>query len=183
MPRTFVISDTWFNRLLEDNPNVNVVDNNEHIIENWNVTVNRDDEVYVLGGFGIGDLYQVLVRLNGKIHFLNNYFSEDERKFVDDMKKCVGACSDPEFKTRITFENNQIAVLPKEDVVLSYFPLSDWAGKDTGTYCFHGLNDMVDMNEHSISCASYKWDGVPVNIEDVKNNIAQFNRNVSEGLF
>lgn len=183
MPRTFVISDTWFNRLLEDDPNVNVVDNNEHIIENWNNTVNRDDIVYVLGGFGVGDLYQILVRLNGKIHFLNNYFNNDEKSFIDDMKKCIQACSDQSFKTRISFESGQIAVLPKLDAVLSYFPLSDWSGKETGTYCFHGLNEEVDMNERNISCMATRWDSVPVNIEEVKNNIVQFNRNVSEALF
>ena len=122
MPRTFVTSDTWFNRLLEDDPNLNIVDNNERIIENWNDTVGRDDEVYVLGGFGIADLYQVLVRLNGKIHFLNNYFNDDEKGIISDMKKCIISSSDPEFKTRIIFEPNQIVVLNKLDVVLSYFP-------------------------------------------------------------
>lgn len=180
MSRTFVISDTWFNRLFEDDQNANVVDNNEHIIENWNNTIENDDTVYVLGGFGIGDLYQILVRLKGKIHFLNNYFTRDEKCFLDDMKKCVSACSDPEFKTRVVFENNQIVVLTEFDAVLSYFPLLDWIGKETGTYCFHGLNGFVDMNDHNISCSSQRWDAIPVNIEEVKNNITQFNKNIVE---
>ena len=32
MSNIFVISDTWFNRLIEDDPNENVVDRNEQII-------------------------------------------------------------------------------------------------------------------------------------------------------
>lgn len=183
MPRTFVTSDTWFNRLLEDDPNVNIVDNNERIIENWNSIVKRDDIVYVLGGFGIGDLYQVLVRLNGKIHFLNNYFNKDEKLFIDEMQKCVNASSDPEFKTRIVFEPGQIKVLNKLDAVISYFPLQEWCGKETGTYSFHGFDERMEINEHNISCVSWKWDMKPVDIEDVKNNIVQFNRNLAGELF
>ena len=33
MSNIFVISDTWFNRLIKDDPNENVVDRNEQIIQ------------------------------------------------------------------------------------------------------------------------------------------------------
>ena len=39
MSSIFAVSDTWFNRLLEDDQNLNVVDNNEHIIDTWNERV------------------------------------------------------------------------------------------------------------------------------------------------
>ena len=50
MSNIFVISDTWFNRLIEDDPNENVVDRNEQIIQAWNSTIKKNDIVYVLGG-------------------------------------------------------------------------------------------------------------------------------------
>ena len=62
MSDIFVVSDTWFNRLLKDDPNENVVDNNDFIIQMWNEKVKPGDIVYVLGGFGIGDLYHILAR-------------------------------------------------------------------------------------------------------------------------
>lgn len=136
MSKTFVISDTWFNRLLVDDPSVNVVDNNNHIIQNWNETVKKNDKVYVLGGFGIGDLFHILVRLNGEIHFLDNYFNEEEKGFINELKKCVNQSSDIDFKDKIYFESSQIIVLNKSDAVLSYFPLSDWLGKQTGNILF-----------------------------------------------
>ena len=156
MSKIFVISDTWFNRLLVDDPNENVVDNNEHIIQNWNETVKKNDKVYVLGGFGIGDLFHILVRLNGEIHFLDNYFNEEEKGFINELKKCVNQSGDIDFKDKIYFENSQVIVLNKLDAVLSYFPLSDWSGKQTGTYCFHGLNDELDIEEHNISSLGSK---------------------------
>jgi calcineurin-like phosphoesterase family protein len=174
MPSIFAISDTWFNRLLEDDPNENVVDNNDHIIDCWNQTVNKDDKVYVLGGFGIGDLYHILVRLNGEIHFLFNYFNDDEKKFLVNMENAVKNCSDPEFKKRIHFENRQIATINELDTVLSYLPLSDWPGKSTGTYCFHGLNDEINMEEHNITCNAKVWDFEPVDISNIKEHIETF---------
>ena len=174
MPSIFAVSDTWFNRLLVNDPNENVVDNNEHIIQSWNEVVTNDDTVFVLGGFGIGDLYQILVRLNGQIHFLNNYYTEEEISFLSQMKEAVDKSSDENFKDKITFESGQIIALPQYDVFLSYFPLSEWCGKSTGTYCFHGLTSEMNLLDHSISCVSRKWKGYPVNIENVKNNISSF---------
>lgn len=180
MPSIFAISDTWFNRLLVDDPNENVVDNNEHIIQVWNETVSPGDIVYVLGGFGIGDLYFILTRLNGEIHFLDNYFNSDEKAFILSMKSEVSKSSDPEFKKRIVFEKNQILVLPKEDVVLSYFPLESWSGKHSGTYCFHGLTETTNLLEHNISCVAKKWECIPVNIESVQHNIESIDNTFKE---
>lgn len=174
MPSIFAISDTWFNRLLEDDPNENVVDNNDHIINCWNKTVGKDDKVYVLGGFGIGDLYHILVRLNGEIHFLFNYFNDDEKKFIIDMENAVNNCSDPEFKKRIHFENMQIITINELDTVLTYLPLSDWPGKSTGTYCFHGLNSKNNIEEHSITCKANVWDFEPVDISCIQEHIKTF---------
>ena len=180
MPSIFAVSDTWFNRLLEDDQNLNVVDNNEHIIETWNETVNPGDKVYVLGGFGIGDLYHIITRLNGEIHFLDNYFTPEEKTFIKGMKESINKSSDPDFKNKIVFEKNQVIVLPDLDVILSYFPLEEWSGKQTGTYCFHGLTDKIDMTNHTISCVAKKWDYSPVSIINVQSNIESFNNALGE---
>ena len=175
MPKIFAISDTWINRLLEEDPNANVVDNNDHIVQSWNDVVDKDDTVYVLGGFGIADMYHILVRLNGQIHFLANYFNSDESECMSMLKKAVEKTSDVSFKEKIHFDSEQIVVLNELDAVLSYFPLQDWPGKNTGTYCFHGLNDSMNLKEHNITCLGSKWDFSPVDIENVQKNISTFN--------
>ena len=85
MHRTFVISDIWFNRNCKDD-DMNITDINNVKISAWNNTVSDNDDVYVLGGFGISDLYNIIVRLKGRIHFLDNFFNDDERRFIEDMK-------------------------------------------------------------------------------------------------
>ena len=172
MSNIFVISDTWFNRLIEDDPNENVVDRNEQIIQAWNITIGKNDIVYVLGGFGIGDLYHIIIRLNGKIHFLNNCFNADEKEFIKNMKESIDMSTDSTIRDRIIFDNNQIAVLSNLDSILSYIPLEEWGGKSTGTYCFHGLTEKTNLLEHNISCVAKKWEYIPVNIIDVQKNIS-----------
>ena len=178
MPKIFAISDTWFNRLLDNDKNLNVVDNNNNIINNWNDLVDKNDIVYVLGGFGIADMYHILVQLNGKIHFLSSYFNNDEIESMSMLKASVEKSCDIELKERIHFDNKQIVVLNELDAVLSYFPLQDWPGKSTGTYCFHGLNNNMDINEHNITCVAENWDFNPVNIKEIQENILTFNNKI-----
>ena len=180
MPSIFAISDIWFNRLLVDDPNENIVDNNEHMIDVWNETVSPGDKVYVLGGLGIGDLYQIIIRLNGEIHILDNYFNKDEKSYITEMKDALNKSSDPEIKSKVVFEKNQIIVFPEKDIVLSYFPLGSWPGKSTGTYCFHGLTETTGLLDHNISCVSKKWECVPVNVNTVKDNIDSFNSSIED---
>lgn len=180
MPSIFAISDTWFNRLLDDDPNENIIDNNDHMIQVWNETVSPGDKVYVLGGFGIGDLYYIITRLNGEIHFLDNYFNKDEKSFISNMKDAVNRSGDAIFKKKNIFERNQILVLPELDVVFSYFPLETWPGKSTGTYCFHGLTESTNLVGHNISCVAKKWEHAPINITNIKEKIGKFSEVVED---
>jgi calcineurin-like phosphoesterase family protein len=175
MPNIFAISDTWFNRILDDNQETNVVDNNERLIKNWNDTVKPGDKVYVLGGFGIGELYHIIIRLKGEIHFLNNYFNSDEKMFIKEMKDSLKKSSDPEASKKVVFENNQIVILNDLDSVLTYYPIQEWPGKSSGTYCFHGFNDQMNINDHNITCMSSAWDSKPVMLKQVQDNITTFN--------
>lgn len=174
MSKVFVVSDTWFNRPMEDNRNISVIDYNENLIRCWNSVVGKNDIVYVLGGFGISDLYNIAIQLNGNIHFLDNYFTDDEKEFMNSFKQSVKNSIDTNMKNRFSFEKNQIIVLNKLDAVLSYFPLTDWSGKESGTFCFHGLNEELNLTTHSISCNIHKWQGLPVNISEIMDNIKSF---------
>lgn len=173
MVNVFVVSDTWFNRLLTDDKDTNVIEKNNRIIESWNEVVDLNDTVYVLGGFGISDLYNIVVRLNGRICFLDNYFNADEKKFITDMMTAVEKSGDDGLKRRITFESKQILSVDIYDSVFSYYPLSDWGGKKSGTYLFHGLNDNIEMKEHNFSCVYNHWNK-PVNIFEIQEKMKEF---------
>lgn len=175
----FVVSDTWFNRPIGDKSDMDVVDYNNEIIENWNKTVNKTDDVYVLGGFGISDLYAIAIKLNGKIHFLNNYYTDDEVLFIDNLKVCVSNSIDKKLTNKLIFEDKQILSLNDDDVILSYFPLSDWYGKSTGTLCFHGMNFDSNFKEGNVCCCLAKNNFKPLNINDVKSKLSIFSNVIS----
>ena len=63
----FVTSDVWFNRPIGDFSFMTNEEYNNMLIDNWNNAVSKGDVVYVLGGFGIGDCYDIVLKLNGEI--------------------------------------------------------------------------------------------------------------------
>ena len=174
MGKTFVISDTWFNRPYDKHYGENHLDYNKKIITKWNDVVSEDDTVYVLGGFGIGDIYDSVCQLNGKIIFLNTFFSDDEIESKNNLIDFINKSINKSLKDKIIFSQNQVEILKDKDVVLSYFPLLDWYGKKNGSLCFHGMGEDTNMNNNNVCCNSYKWDFVPVDVEKVISNIEKF---------
>lgn len=176
----FVTSDLWFNRPMGDFSFMTNEEYNNMVVDNWNDVVNKDDVVYVLGGFGIGDCYDIVLKLNGEIHFLNSIFSHSDSYFRNAIREGVENSVNKELNKKIFFESNQILAIPTDDCILSYFPLSDWAGKTTNTFCFHGYTDQHNLNENSISCKSNLWESSPVNIKEIKNNFSNFKKLLSK---
>lgn len=176
----FVISDTWFNRPMGEFSSMTNEEYNNMVIDKWNDIVDEDDIIYVLGGFGIGDCYDITLKLNGEIHFLNSVFSHSDRIFRSVIKESIENSVNKDFTKRIIFENDQILSIPSEDCILSYFPLSDWAGKSTNTFCFHGYTNNHNLNENNISCKMDLWENIPVSIKEIKNNFSNFKKLLSK---
>lgn len=176
----FITSDVWFNRPIGESSSMINDEYNNMIIDNWNDVVGKNDVVYVLGGFGIGECYNIILRLNGEIHFLNSVFTYSDSIFMDSIKESVENSVDTNLKKRIFFESNQIIAIPDEDCILSYFPLNDWLGKSTDTFCFHGYSDKHNLNENNISCKFDLWEYSPVSLIEIKNNFSKFRKLLSK---
>lgn len=178
MSKKFVISDTWFNRPNGKLADLTVGEYNDKIVNGWNSIVKDSDTVFVLGGFGIGELYNIAIRLKGKIHFLNNLFTNDERFFMSILKENIKNSVDKRMKNRFVYDDNQIISLNDDDVILSYFPLNDWYGKDTGTVCIHGLSDKTSIKDRNISCCAQKTKLKPIEIDKVKSTLYTIEANI-----
>lgn len=174
MRKTFVISDTWLNRPYNKHYGENHLEYNKNIITKWNDTVSDDDLVYVLGGFGISDLYDAVFQMNGNIIFLNNFFSEDEDESKHNLIESIGRSVNKSLNKKILFSPNQVEILKDKDIVLSYFPLLDWYGKKNGSLCFHGMDVETNMNNNNICCNASKWNFIPINVDEVATNMVKF---------
>lgn len=172
----FVTSDLWFNRPMGDFSYMTNNEYNNMIIDNWNKKIGNNDIVYILGGFGIGDCYDIVIKLNGEIHFLNSVFTYSDSIFMNEIKNSVKNSVNKSLADKIFFESNQIITLPNVDCVLSYFPLNDWIGKSSGTFCFHGYTNKHFLKENNVSCKFELWDNSPVNINEIKNNFLKFEK-------
>ena len=153
---------------------------NNMVIDNWNKVVGKNDIVYILGGFGIGNCYDIVIKLNGEIHFLNSVFTNSDSIFMNDIKNGVRNSVNKDFSKKIIFESNQIIAIPYIDCVLSYFPLNDWIGKSTDTFCFHGYTNNHCLKENNISCKFDLWGNSPVSIKEIKNNFLKFEKLLSK---
>lgn len=178
MGKIFITSDIWFNRPTDDMSDMSTSEYNDMIISNWNRTVSKKDKVYILGGLGISDLYHIMIKLNGEIHILNNTYTEDEKYFIDLLQHSINDSIDKKLSKRIIFENSQIISLPELDSILSYFPLSDWCGHITGTFCFHGLSSDSNLADNKISCKICNWKYKPVSIKEIQENLKKIKNKV-----
>lgn len=174
MGKTFVTSDTWFNRPCCSHYGENHIDYNNKIINAWNSSISDEDTVYVLGGFGICDIYDILFHLKGNIKFLNTFFSPDEEAAKEKMVEMIGKSFDSTLKKRVEILNDQIVIMKDMDAVLSYFPLIDWYGKKADSVCFHGMFESTNMNNNNICCNADKWDLTPVDIDEVMSKMEKF---------
>lgn len=182
MSKIYVVSDVWFNRPYGEKSDLSSNEYNKMIIENWNNTVGEDGIVYVLGGLGVSDLYPWVSVLNGEIHILDNTFNHDEKSFVGFLFNNIQSSPNSNIQARVHFEDSQIIALPEEDVILSYYPLADWGGKDTGTIHIHGFNAVHNFAEKSFTCMVAMHEYKPLLVSELVKTIKDIEKNLPKNL-
>lgn len=109
---------------------------NEILIKNWNLFIDKDDEVYVLGDFiwkpSLVD--EIVSQLNGKILLVPG--NHDER-ILKKLKAYEG-------KVEILPPLVNIDSPDYGQLVLCHYPLASWWGKEQGSYHFHGHTHYKD---------------------------------------
>lgn len=162
----FITSDTWFGRknileIAKRSKFKSVEEMNSKLIENWNKKVGKNDIVFHLGNFAWDPLTakQVAPLLNGQIYFI---LGNDDKPVLHIHQEY----------DHINVLDNQIIILPHNDVVLSHYPLRMWAGQDTGTMHIHGHaiyslpTDLINENRVNV-CSDY-WNYAPIKLSTIK---------------
>ena len=169
--KIYFISDTHFNHknIIKycNRPFKNIDDMNEKIIDNWNKLVNKNDIVYHLGDFFLGqkfDLINIVSKLNGKIYLIKG---NHDRLTTKAYEECG-----------IKILKNAPISIDEYKVILSHRPLPDTMIKNNYLN-IHGhiherkLEDIYDNNLYTkekhlnVSCDVLNF--TPILIDEIVN--------------
>ena len=136
----FLTSDTHFHHrgILKHRPFETVEEMNETIVKNWNSVVRPQDTVYHLGDVvvwgTVPEEYDILKRLNGKIHLILGNHDKLTRMADRDGSKAA-------MVGRKRYESVHDLLTIKHDnhkVILCHYPLAVWDCMHHGSVQLHG---------------------------------------------
>ncbi len=110
-------------------PYANAAEMNEALIANINTTVTQEDELWILGDFGMvgwSEVVKIMGRINCKnVHYI--FGNHDKPMRHTPVTKC--------FKSMQDYKNLSIDGC---NVVLFHFPILDWVAAHRGSFMLHG---------------------------------------------
>jgi len=172
--RVFVTSDMFFGRqkTAEDRGFKTSDEMEDAIIERWNQKVKESDLVYHLGNFSWDPISgeTVLPYLNGKIVFGSGLY---DRHLGELSRIVIGQHS---LLTQSINVLRDIPISRKKtvDLVVSYWPLLDWPGKDDGIIHLHGGNIPSDLDSGSRFCVGCdRWELRPIEVDSLIDIVAE----------
>lgn len=159
--KVFVTSNQQFGRpsaiKLYKRPFDSVEEMDIQMIEAWNSVVSEEDIVYVLGNFAWDPETAELAatHLNGEIMFLRGEHDS--------------AITEINMQSSANFQllDNGIQEHPEQNLVMSYWPLTEWPGKSKGSYSIIGIPVKKYKTNHQtkiINCSCDLWEFKPIDV-------------------
>lgn len=164
MSKIFFIADTHFGHEkiipMCKRPFENAEDMKNKMIEKWNNKVTDEDTVYILGDFCFKlpkqDAIKILKELKGKKILIKGNHDKyvGQRDFDQCFEKIMDYCQITEGKIQI---------------ILSHYPIWDWAGMYYGSYHLYGhIHDKTMPSEYNAYCVSVEHTNYePVTLEEL----------------
>lgn len=141
-------------------PFENAQEMQDKMIEKWNNKVSNEDTVYILGDFSFklqkSAAIKILKQLNGKKILIKG--NHDNYVGQRDYDECFEGIYD---YLQLTEDKTQI--------ILSHYPIWDWAGMYYGSYHLYGhIHDKIMPHEYNAYCVSVEHiDYEPVTLEEI----------------
>jgi calcineurin-like phosphoesterase family protein len=157
----FITSDTFFGRELAaaEGSFASAEEMEAEIIDTWNSKVKLNDTVYHLGNFGWDPISteSALAQMHGKIHFIGGSYD-----------KHLSEISLVKVGRHILLP--PIVEISKLNMVLSHWPLAEWANRENGSIHVHGGNKLEPIERvENRFCANIKnWNYSPIDYEFLK---------------
>lgn len=151
-------------------PFTSLEDMNRTLISNWNKTVNKHDEIFILGDLffraTIEQINSTLQKLNGKKYLICG--NHDEYVLHPDFDRSAFVFVKPYH----TFQYH------KKKFVLSHYPILEWEAKESGSILLYGHvhNDKPDyyskiLGNNAFNVGVDMTDFRPVSIKEIFQQI------------
>lgn len=143
MSKIFFTADLHFGhkRILEMYPerpyamDGDIDKHDEYIIQQWNQTVDKNDNVYILGDFSlrpVDETRKILEQLNGHKFLCPGNHDRSLQSLVRYFVKVQQIMA-------VKLKRSRCAELPEDlEVILCHYPLLEWPGMNHGVYHIHG---------------------------------------------
>lgn len=157
----FFTSDTHFNHFniirFSNRPFYSVEEMDEILIQNWNNVVGKDDTIYHLGDFCLGDSKKYLKRLNGNIVRIKG--SHDR-----DMKSPYMKIIQPE-GLKDEYDNQR-------SIILCHYPMRSWHLSHYASFMLFGHHHgNLDPHGLSFDVGVDTNDFYPYSLNDIENKM------------
>lgn len=158
---------------------------NETLISNWNSVVGKDDLIFCLGDFALGNekqCHEILKRLNGqKVLILGNHEKTVMNKFYNINEFDGGIYNRLEIRVMDSEVSNEF-----QDIILSHYTMFTWNKSHRGSWQLFGhVHGMLDNNEalspNQIDVGVDSHNFTPISYEKVKEIITLKNLNKVKG--
>lgn len=135
---------------LQEDKNAALEKHDKWLIDKWNSTVKKCDEVYILGDFCLGNRVkaeEILKQLKGRKHLITGNHDKS-LKGLENYFESVSQIKE------VKFTNNQFKFIDPEEtfcVELCHFPMLTWNRRPHGTCHVHGHchNSLTKFNNES----------------------------------
>lgn len=162
----------------ENRPFKSVEEMDAALIKNWNNTVTKDDDIYVLGDFcfkGATKTIKYLERLHGRIHLLrgnHDYFMSQQ--YYKDWLYQMQLALEVKHRTPIFHESYYKHIKDNEhEVILCHYPILHWENMERGSIHLYGhvhtYRDCSAMAPNSYNVGVDVNNYKPVTLEQLLN--------------
>lgn len=154
----------------ENRPFKSVEEMDEELINRWNSVVKKNDAVYHLGDFTLGNrknAQDYFPKLNGRIFILGNFWHHDARWIQHAENFYVS--KDDVYVVILP----PIVVLEKPTIVLCHYPFAVWDRKHYGSIHLHGHSHCKYIPPKDDLCFDVGvdcWDFYPVTLDQILEN-------------
>jgi len=165
MSNIYVTANTFFGREKYYNKikrfkGLSIEEVNAALLEGW-AEIPNTDIIYHLGNYAWDPITSedTLKLLSSKM--INFMFGEYDQALIESLEAFKN------IQTNYLLFNKDIIPINSKNVVLSFWPLLDWPGKDKGVINVYGKETKIpqDLNGNRICASQNLWGYKPVNID------------------